>query len=303
MLFDENGNLVATENGNASDGRNSVITYKVPKGGAGVWTIEVTSGNSTQGEYGLLATGATGALAKFTVASTDPAKGALVQPPTDIIVTFSSAVLGTSLVPDELEVNGVAATAVTLVNANTVDWTVPLSAYLTGTNLPSTVTIGTDGDGNEVTDVSGQTLSPNPFSYKFNTTNIPPAVITSSINGKAFSPAPASVSEVVTFSQPMNTSYTTASSFFYLECQRQGPHNQLHRPARRHLHAHSVRQWVPELSRHQPGRQLYCQLRRQVGHGDLWRDIQASAAIGRPDLYRHRHACALDFDRCRFSNC
>ena len=213
LLFDENGKLVAVADGNASDGRNSVITYKVPKGDAGVWTIEVTSADATQGEYGLQATGATGALPKFTVASTDPPKGALIQPPTDIFITFSAPVLGTSLTPDELEVNGVAATAVTLVSANTVDWTVPLSAYPTGADLSNTVTIGTDADGNQVTDVSGQTLTPNPFSYKFDTTNIAPTVVKSTIDGKVFSPAPADVTEVVTFSQPMNTSFTTSASF------------------------------------------------------------------------------------------
>ena len=51
------------------------------------------------GEYGLLATGATGALSPFFVTGTTPAAGALVQPPTDIIVTFNDPVLGTSLTP------------------------------------------------------------------------------------------------------------------------------------------------------------------------------------------------------------
>ena len=147
------------------------------------------------------------------VTGTTPSKGALLQPPTDIIVTFNDTVLGLSLTPGELEVNGVAATAVTLVNANTVDWTVPSSAYATGVDLPNTVTIGTDGGGNQVTDVSGQTLTPNPYNYMFFTTNVPPTVVKSSIDGKVFTPAPADVTEVVTFSQPMETSFTTSSSF------------------------------------------------------------------------------------------
>ncbi len=101
---------------------------------------------------------------------TTPAAGALVQPPTDIIVTFNDPVLGTSLTPGELEVNGVAATAVTLVNANTVDWSVPASAFATGVDLPNVVTIGADAYGDQVTDVSGQTLTP--YSYTFFTTNV-----------------------------------------------------------------------------------------------------------------------------------
>jgi protocatechuate 3,4-dioxygenase beta subunit len=60
-------------------------------------------------------------------------------------------------------------------------------------------------------DVSGQTLTP--FSYKFYTTNVAPYVVSSSVDGQVFSPAPANVTEVVTFSQPMDTSFTTQSSF------------------------------------------------------------------------------------------
>ena len=77
LLYDPNGNLVAVAAGNASDGRNSVIEFTVPDGDAGNWTIEVTSSPNTplptQGEYGLLVTGATGALSPFDVTSTTPA--------------------------------------------------------------------------------------------------------------------------------------------------------------------------------------------------------------------------------------
>ena len=40
-----------------------------------------------------------------------------------------------------------------------------------------------------------------------------PYVVSSSVDGQVFSPAPANVTEVVTFSQPMDTAFTTASSF------------------------------------------------------------------------------------------
>ena len=55
--------------------------------------------------------------------------------------------------------------------------------------------------------MSGETLTP--YSYTFFTTNVPPEIVSSSINGSVFSPAPADVTEVVTFNQPMNTSFTT----------------------------------------------------------------------------------------------
>ena len=47
LLYDPNGNLVAIADGNASDGRNSVIDFTVPDGDAGKWTIEVTASPNT----------------------------------------------------------------------------------------------------------------------------------------------------------------------------------------------------------------------------------------------------------------
>ncbi|MGZ3383732.1 MAG: SdrD B-like domain-containing protein [Isosphaeraceae bacterium] len=215
LLYDPNGNLVAIANGNAADGRNSVIDFTVPDGDAGKWTIEVTASPDTPtltaGEYGLLVTGATGTLSPFEVSSTVPATNALLQPPTTITVTFNDPVLIASLTPGELEVNGVPATAVSDVSANTVSWTVDPTSYPTGVDLPNRVTIGADSTGDQVTDVSGQTLTP--YSYTFYTTNVPPTVVSSSVNNQVFSPAPANVTETVTFSQPMDTSFTTASSF------------------------------------------------------------------------------------------
>ncbi len=211
LLFDANGNLVAIAAGNAPDGRNSVIDFTVPSGDAGTWTIAITSPDGTSGEYGLLATGATGALSPFYVTGTTPASGALVQPPTDITVTFNDPVDAESLTPGELEVNGVSATAVTLLNANAVEWSVPSSGFPTGVDLPNVVTIGADAYGDQVTTVSGQSLTP--YSYTFFTTNVAPVIVSSSVNGAVFSPAPADVKEVVTFSQAMDTSFTSSSSF------------------------------------------------------------------------------------------
>src|SRR5262249_21168576 len=140
---DNNGNLVAIANGNAADGRNSVIDFTVPGGGAGTWTIEVTPSPSTaeltQGEYGLLATGATGALPAVQVTSTNPPDGALIQPPTDYIITFNHSIYAPSLTPGELTINGVAASAVTLVDAHTVDWTIAAGAIPDGDRVLNTV--------------------------------------------------------------------------------------------------------------------------------------------------------------------
>ena len=75
LLFDANGNLVAIAAGNAPDGRNSVIDFTVPGGDAGTWTIAVTSPDGTWGEYGLLATGATGGAAELLRHRHHPAGG------------------------------------------------------------------------------------------------------------------------------------------------------------------------------------------------------------------------------------
>ena len=76
------------------------------------------------------------------------------------------------------------------------------------------MTIGADAYGDQVTDVSGQTLTP--YSYTFFTTNVAPVRRQLVDRRPVFSPAPADVTEVVTFSQPMNTSFTTSSSFSLL---------------------------------------------------------------------------------------
>jgi methionine-rich copper-binding protein CopC len=217
LLYDNNGNLVAIANGNASDGRNSVIDFTVPDGGAGKWTIEVTPAPPPEGqlasfgEYGLLATGATGGVSPFSVTATTPATGALVQPPTDYIVTFSQSIYAPSLTPGELTINGVPAIAVSLVNANTVDWTIAPGSIPPGERVLNTAILSADSGGQRVQDVSGALLAD--FTSTFTTDTVPPAVISSSIDGSLISPAPASFSEVVTFSEPMNTSFTTSSSF------------------------------------------------------------------------------------------
>ena len=215
LLYDNNGNLVAVAAGNASDGRNSVIDFTIPDGDSG----SGRSRSRRRRTHRCPPRANTACWSPERPERCRPSWSRAPRPrpvysssrPRTIIVTFNEPVFGLSLTPGELEVNGVSATAVTLVGGNTVDWTVPASAFATGIDLPNVVTIGADGSGNQVTDVSGQTLTP--FSYTFFTTNVAPFIISSSIDGSVFSPAPADVTEVVTFSQPMDTLFTTSSSF------------------------------------------------------------------------------------------
>src|SRR5262249_54802837 len=213
---DPNGNLVASADGNGADGRNSMITFPVPSGKGGRYTIQVTpsshTAKPTQGEYGLLVSGATAAT-RLSVTSTVPADGALLPPPTDYIVTFNHSLYPPSLTAGELTINGVAATAVTLVDAHTVDWTIAPGSIPDGDRVINTVVISADpGTGQRVEDVSGARLAD--FTSTFTTDNMPPSVVSSSINnGDVLTPAPYNLIEVITFSEPMDTSFTTAASF------------------------------------------------------------------------------------------
>ena len=112
LLYDPNGNLVAVAAGNASDGRNSVIDFTVPAGDAGNWIIEVTPSPNTpaptQGEYGLLVTGATGALSPFVVTARRPRPVPCSSRPRPSPSPSTTRSTLPSLTPGELEVNGVA---------------------------------------------------------------------------------------------------------------------------------------------------------------------------------------------------
>jgi methionine-rich copper-binding protein CopC len=209
-LYNSSGQQVAFEQGNAADGRNSTISYPVPAGAGGTYYVEVSQATNTPtltvGEYGLVVSGETGALPAMAVTSTTPANGSLVQPPSSYTVAFNYPVYAPSLTAGELTINGVAASAVTLVDAHTVTWTIPAGAIPNGDRVLNTVII------TGVQDISGSTLAKT--TETFTSDNVAPAVVSSSIpNGQVFSPAPASVTEVVTFSEPMNTAFTTAASF------------------------------------------------------------------------------------------
>ena len=77
-LYDAAGNLLATNDNGASDGRNAKLSYKVPKNGGGTFYIEVLASDATaeptKGEYILSVKGANARCQPFQVTSTDPAR-------------------------------------------------------------------------------------------------------------------------------------------------------------------------------------------------------------------------------------
>ena len=159
------------------------------------------------------------ARAAFVVSGTTPADGALVQPPATYTVTFNEAVNAASLTPGELKVNGIAASAVSLILSDTVAWTIPAAAIPSGNRVLNSVAL------TGVAGVGGMTLAD--FMATFTSDSEAPFIVDSSIHdGDTFSPSPFDVTEVVTFSEPMDTAATTAASFDLL-----GIYRRIHYPA------------------------------------------------------------------------
>jgi hypothetical protein len=139
----------------------------VPSGDAGSWRIEVAPSPSTpaptEGEYGLVVVRATGEDPPFVVTGTSPSAGSITLRPTDVVVGFNQDVYVPTLTPGELEVNGVPALSFSLVNGTTVDWKINPASISAGIHLPNVVTLGADSNGQQVSDVSFDTLVPYSF--------------------------------------------------------------------------------------------------------------------------------------------
>ena len=84
----------------------------------------------------------------FSVTTTNPANNStLTAPPAQLTVDFSANVLASSLQPGDLTINGQAATNVSVVDANTVTFTLPgsMPAGLHSVSIPAGVIASTGG--------------------------------------------------------------------------------------------------------------------------------------------------------------
>jgi methionine-rich copper-binding protein CopC len=198
-VFDPQGNLLATVT-------NGSFTFTEVS--PGPCAIRVYSTDGSQGEYVLDVSGATGDLPAFDVTSTDPADGALIQPPASITVDFNHNIYLPSVSAADLTIDdptaGVqTATGFIIVNYHEVVFFLP--------NLP---TVGDrvvhDIHITRIEDVSGQALTP--FTETIITDNVAPTVIGTSIEEGDTSAGP-DITYVATFSEPMDTASVTASSF------------------------------------------------------------------------------------------
>jgi Concanavalin A-like lectin/glucanases superfamily/Bacterial Ig domain len=169
LLSDNHGNLVAIAEGNASDGHNSLIDFTVPTGGAGLWLVEVTSPDGSQGDYQLTVQGASGTyLPAMNVLTTTPSNNAAVGPPTTVTVTFTQPIYGPSLTPGEMTINHLSATSVVLTSANSATWTVPAGAIPLKGNLANVAQLDLDPTtGQPVTSLLGAAAAD--YAWQFNT--------------------------------------------------------------------------------------------------------------------------------------
>ncbi|HVK17593.1 MAG TPA: S8 family serine peptidase [Fimbriiglobus sp.] len=131
-LYDSAGNLLATNDNGAADGRNALLTYKVPRTGGGTFYVEITASAATpaptSGEYILSVKGATGTLPAFQVAATNPADGSRVRGPvTEVRIDFNDNVLMTTLAASDVRIDGKVASGITVVDGDTAVFTVAQS--------------------------------------------------------------------------------------------------------------------------------------------------------------------------------
>jgi methionine-rich copper-binding protein CopC len=209
-LYGPTGNLLASDDNSAPDGRNALVSYAVPAEGGGLYFLEVRPSPltpaPTAGEYVLTAQGTnTPTNAPFTVAATTPAdKSYLGAAPATMTVTFNHNVLMTSLAASELQVDGLAATGFTVVDGTTVTFTLPA--------LPSQLVHTVSIAGGLIQDVSGTPLTDYDSQFKVSTT--PPTVIASSVQGgDSLQSADGSLTETMQFSEPLNPATVTPAAF------------------------------------------------------------------------------------------
>ncbi|MFO0892785.1 MAG: FG-GAP-like repeat-containing protein [Isosphaeraceae bacterium] len=129
-LYDAAGNLLASNDNGAADGRNARLSYKVPKDGGGTFTIEVLPSDATaeptKGEYFLTVKGARAPQDPFLVEDTAPGDGFVsYTPPSSISIDFNDSVLVPTIQASDLTVDGVPVSGVTLVDGDTASFSTP----------------------------------------------------------------------------------------------------------------------------------------------------------------------------------
>ena len=204
-LYDPLGNLVA------SDANGSLVHVATLDG---AYTVRVLSESGTRGEYVLHVSGQTGALPAFKVSASNPAAGStLVTPPGDLFIDLTDSILLTSVNASDLTIDGLPATGVTVVDHDTLKFSLP--GLVDGTHTLSIA-------AGALQDLQGQSLEA--FSIQLTIDANGPLVIRSSLlNGQQIEAGP--LTYEVTFSEPLNQSTLDTS-----DVQLVGLHSGVHFP-------------------------------------------------------------------------
>jgi methionine-rich copper-binding protein CopC len=204
-LYAANGTtLLATDNNSASDGKNARINYTALTSGR--LFARVNMQTVSTGEYLLRIMGSSILGSPLTVASTSPVlPAAVATPPTSITVNFSSSIRQDSIQATDLTVGGVPATGFTIVDADTVNFTLNTAAMATDGVYP--VLIATDS----ITSVDGTGLT----AYANNLTidRQAPRILSTTWNGAALGASriitAGAFTFTATFSEPLSTASLT----------------------------------------------------------------------------------------------
>ena len=122
-LFDIQGNLLKQDDNGHPDGRNARLEHSVTT--LGPLQVVVSGSRGTVGSYGLAVTGSLGGT-ELLVTGSDPQDESLVdQIPSHITVEFSDRLLPGSIDAGDLQINGVAATSVEIVDGTSLRFTLP----------------------------------------------------------------------------------------------------------------------------------------------------------------------------------
>ena len=202
-LYDPSGALVASNDNGAADGRNARLTWTAATDGT--YAVRVTN-VSGSGQYVLSVTGYSGAPAPFHVASTDLADGTMLATlPTRVTVNFDGAALMSSITPGSLTVDGLPATGLTVVDADSVRFDLP-AGLADGTH---TIALAAGA----ATDLHGTPLQV--FSSRFTMDARSPRVVSSSIQDGS-TVAAGHVVATIRFNEAMLTTNLDAADFSLL---------------------------------------------------------------------------------------
>mgnify|MGYP006273526373 FL=1 len=173
------------------DGKNAEIVFDIAEDG--IFYVRVVSQNGLSGEYGLSVSGHTGGPIPFAVAETDPSNGDfLTHVPETLTVDLTADVLASSLNAADLTVDGQAATGVSVLDNNTVEFALP-TGLGTGVHLVEIA-------GGSIESLQGQAIAD--YSGQFTIDVTAPRVVDSSIQEGQYLPT-GSVTFTATFSEDM----------------------------------------------------------------------------------------------------